>query len=147
MKGKTTSFVGTILLLLLLLVLTPSLIGMKEASAYNAAVLYTSPAAPFDYDEYTLSVNTATTTMSYLMDYGNFQYQYNCYGAQVTSNTMLFLAQYFENNYDFATVYFKDHDVPWKCIPSCPSNWHFALLDSGSPPNNYVYDRSIWYVT
>ena len=69
MKGKTTSFVGTILLLLLLLVLTPSLIGIKESSAYNAAVLYTSPAAPFDYDEYTLSVNTATTTMNYLMDY------------------------------------------------------------------------------
>lgn len=66
--------------------------------------------------------------MYYMNNYGSFDYLYNCQGASVTRDQIGSNADYCEDTYSYATVFFKDHDVPW----SCGYNTHYKILDSNS---------------
>jgi len=133
----------TSIALVFLLALTPQLMGIKAVNATDRASLQWGTRYQMSQSEQDASYGACVAIRAYFYGTGQYNYLENYYGSETQQATVLGNVSECEDNYDYATVFYKGH-----CCYSSTCHKHYYLYDNdGGGATDRIWDFGVGYRT
>ncbi len=120
--------------------LAPEIFSTKIVNASNAEEIYVPHAAPETVTEAARSTTVTQDISNYFPGYPFYDYRQYFQSSSVTRSVMGSQASGLGYYYDFVTVFYKGHNVPWGC------GSHYRLLDYtaiGGVEDDYMFYNTL----